>query len=352
MSLLWNLLFAGLVAGRSFHVPEEIKNLVVFGDSYTDEGRLSYFINNNGTAPPAGYEIPASNFTASGGYTWPHFASQILGAKTYNYAVSGAVCSNELISRYLESIDAPFPSVIDYEIPAFQADLKASVGNTTLFEGRDAANTVYALWIGTNDLGVNAFLTDSQLRGSTISDFLDCIWSVFDGIYSTGGRRFVILNEAPLNVSPLYAAPENGGVGDNQYWTNKTAYNMTEIEQKMLEYTTNVNTMFAYGVPFQLLVQQRWPEADFTIFDVHKLLLDVHVSPSRYLDAPANVTGFYHQCGDPNSEYSDCIDSSDSLGSFLWYDELHPSSKTDEIIGSEFVKLLSGNSSYGISYKS
>jgi hypothetical protein len=28
---------------------------VTFGDSYTDENRLGYFINNNGSAPPVGW---------------------------------------------------------------------------------------------------------------------------------------------------------------------------------------------------------------------------------------------------------------------------------------------------------
>lgn len=35
-----------------------IKTLVTFGDSYTDENRLGYFIANNGTAPPVGWDQP------------------------------------------------------------------------------------------------------------------------------------------------------------------------------------------------------------------------------------------------------------------------------------------------------
>lgn len=34
-------------------------SLVAFGDSYTDDSRLGYFINNDGKAPPVGYENPA-----------------------------------------------------------------------------------------------------------------------------------------------------------------------------------------------------------------------------------------------------------------------------------------------------
>ena len=37
---------------------EQFSNLLTFGDSYTDENRLNYFILNNGTAPPAGTFLP------------------------------------------------------------------------------------------------------------------------------------------------------------------------------------------------------------------------------------------------------------------------------------------------------
>lgn len=49
--------------------PWDLKNFssfVVFGDSYTDDSRLGYFINNNGSAPPTGWVDPVvSDKTAS-----------------------------------------------------------------------------------------------------------------------------------------------------------------------------------------------------------------------------------------------------------------------------------------------
>ncbi|OTB15746.1 carbohydrate esterase family 16 protein [Daldinia sp. EC12] len=345
---LLTILLPSIVTSAAISPITTVDNLIVFGDSYTDEGRLAYFQSHNGTAPPAGTIIPTANVTASGGYTWPHFASQQLGATTYNYAVSGATCSNEIVYRYLESINGPFPSVIDYEIPAFLADVEYALGakNSTFLSNRKPNNTVYTLWIGTNDLGVRAFLTDSQQPGTTISNFTDCIWSVFDTIYSTGGRHFVLFNEAPLDQSPLYASTHNGGVGDNQYWENKTSYNTTEFEQKMLEYTTSVNTIFSYGAPFQLLVEARWPGASFTIFNIHQLFLDIYSNPSEYFDTPANTNEPYYGCSITGSGSKNCTASEHSLSSFLWYDELHPSWKTDEVIAEEFLKLLNGTSKW------
>ncbi|KAF7587957.1 hypothetical protein BBP40_006496, partial [Aspergillus hancockii] len=38
--------------------PKKFKSLVTFGDSYTDDSRLSYFYEHNATAPPVGWEQP------------------------------------------------------------------------------------------------------------------------------------------------------------------------------------------------------------------------------------------------------------------------------------------------------
>lgn len=46
-------------AGRHPHFSlSNFKTLVTFGDSYTDDSRLGYFINNDGEAPPVGWVQP------------------------------------------------------------------------------------------------------------------------------------------------------------------------------------------------------------------------------------------------------------------------------------------------------
>lgn len=137
------------------------ENLVTFGDSYTDNGRLPYYVASNGSAPPPGVLPPQENVTSSGGLAWGQWVQEYTGVAYFDYAISGATCSNEIVSRYFAAINKPFPSVIDDEIPSFIAD----VGAETLYLNRTAENTVYALWIGTNDLGFGGFLSDSQAPG-------------------------------------------------------------------------------------------------------------------------------------------------------------------------------------------
>lgn len=147
-------------AGAVPHSSSPFSTLVTFGDSYTDDGRLTWYFDHDDQPPPAGTIQPQENVSASGGLAWGQFVQRDTGATYLDYAVSGATCSNEIIQRYLSSLNGPFPSVVDDELPSFVADY-----NTSLYANSTPANTVYALWIGTNDLGYGAFLTDSQAPG-------------------------------------------------------------------------------------------------------------------------------------------------------------------------------------------
>ena len=112
-------------------------SLIAFGDSYTDESRLGWFINHNGSAPPAGTLLPESFSTPGGGRTWPRYVVQYTGSTTqkgqwdpqmtlYNYAVSGAVCSNDITPRYVFC-----PSVLLFLCPMSYLELP---GPRSLFQ--------------------------------------------------------------------------------------------------------------------------------------------------------------------------------------------------------------------------
>jgi hypothetical protein len=79
-----------------------------------------------------------------------------------------------MLFRILTSIHANFPSVLEYEIPAFLADKTSDKNETTevyFTTALTSTDAVHAMWIGipldplrllgTNDIGVYAFLTGS-----------------------------------------------------------------------------------------------------------------------------------------------------------------------------------------------
>ncbi|KAL2266985.1 hypothetical protein VTJ83DRAFT_4262 [Remersonia thermophila] len=342
MRLTWILAGATLALAKPNKA--DFDTLVAFGDSWTDNGRLGYYINNGGKAPPPGKMHGESTVTASGGLSWAQYAARDAKAALRDYAVGGAVCSNSIVARHFAMINRTFPAIVDDQLPSFKADIKYPA----LYPRRTADNTVYAVWIGTNDLGFDAFLSDSQAPGKTISDFVSCVFGVLDEVYKTGGRRFVVLNAGPLELTPLYAHPDQGGTLDSQFWGTKTRYNITEYSQKIREYSTSVNTMYEYGLPVMAQLKRRWPRATVDLFDVHSLFLDIVRQPTKYLAPPHDVRSYYHQCPATGSP---CVDLPGSLDGYLWYDELHPSNKTSAIVAEHFLDVVAGKSKYGTRFR-
>ncbi|EPS30391.1 putative carbohydrate acetylesterase [Penicillium oxalicum 114-2] len=306
---------------NSKHIPP----VVIFGDSYTDQRVYQYRPGSDGeVAKPA-------NVTSTGGRVWPEYVHQYSKAAVYDYAVSGAVCDSNFAS-------SPRNGVKQAQIPAFLEDQDYfRTHDPAKFLGHNP-DAVYAIWIGTNDIGNGVFFTDSQPAGLSLTSYVDCVFEQLDRLYAVGARKFVLMNIAPLELSPQYATPQNGGVERPRYWPDKTSYNsnLTQISEKMRQYSTLINDIYRFQIPFELEVHRRYRGSHFALFDVHSLLSDVWHHPSVYLNgsAPLNVTGFAADTPPGNWD------------SFMWYDELHPSEQTDRVIAKQFVEVLAGRSEW------
>lgn len=291
-SFLAGLAFIGSTAvTRAECAGTKFKSLVQFGDSYTDMARLHYFVTHNGTAPPVGWEQPdvsttflflewklgsdkqQSNNTRSGGYIWGHYVSEWANVNVYDYAVSGAVCSNKITPKPFPILGRNFPSVAEYEIPAFLADSEYTTPSGDKFLDIPPEETVYSMWIGTNDLGV--FLTGDQTPGKTIVDYLDCVYSALDRVYENGGRNFILMNVIPLQLTPEYATRENHGVGPNLYWPDKPVDKMTVKSYEMFAEVTIANDLYRFRTPVEVLFANRYPGASFAVMDTHRLVRPV-----------------------------------------------------------------------------
>lgn len=229
--------------------------------------------------------------------------------------------------RTFSTINAYFPSVLEYEIPQFLSDM-SSVRNGTdtpyFTPALSSSDAVYAMFIGTNDLGVYAFLTDAQVPGNTLSSYTSCVYTALDKIYAAGGRYFVLMNVIPLNLAALYSNASFGGQIYTHYWPGKPS-NLTHISIEMDQFVTSVDSIYRYQTPFESLISQRYPGAHFALFDTWQLIWDIYNNPTMYLNGsqPANVTGFEHHCNINGTVCQDVYDGT-SPDSFLFYDELHP----------------------------
>ena len=109
--------------------------------------------------------------------------------------------------------------------------------------------------ISTN-IGVSAFLTDSQVLVKVLTDYTNCVYSALDAVYGSGGRYFVLLNVAPLYLAPLYANHTVHCAGPNHYWPDMPS-NKTQIAEIIHEYVATLNDVYKYQTPFELLVAKR-----------------------------------------------------------------------------------------------
>ncbi|KAF5336309.1 hypothetical protein D9758_014472 [Tetrapyrgos nigripes] len=299
----------GVSALHSPLKPNQIKSFVTFGDSYTD-------IVNKGDGSDA--------------QAWPVYLSGYTHTTLFPFAKSGATCSNNLTFR-------PFPPVFESQLPSYfefhATDAGEKVG------GRD---TVYTLWIGTNDLGVSALLTGDD-PGVTVVDVAECMVNWVKVLYEQGGaRNFVFQNMIPLQHTILYAADSY----PNRFWF--TDRNTTAWSVQMTEQVEAGNELT------KLMLQNLAPTLDgahVAYFDSHSLFQDMFDHPENFLNgtAPAfNVTGCINSCvfelNVPDSGVCTVVNGTDR-DSYLWFDELHPSEQADRIVAREIAKVFEGKES-------
>ncbi|KAJ6461035.1 GDSL lipase/esterase [Mycena sanguinolenta] len=281
----------------------QIKHLVTFGDSYTD-------------VVSTGDEATA----------WPVYAAGYAHVALHPFARAGATCSNNLTFR-------PFPPLFESQLPLYFTE----TANGSLHV--PAEETIYTLWIGTNDLGVSALLTGSD-PGVSLVEVTECMVNWVKALYENGARNFIFQNMIPLELTILYS-PDSY---PNKYWAFER--NTTEWSITMTEMTRSGNQLT------KLMLQAlapTLPGAHIALFDSHSLFQDMFDHPALYLNgtAPLNVTGAWDACVTTvGGTTLDCtIANGTARDSFLWADELHPSEQADRIVAREIALTLEGKQS-------
>ncbi|KAJ7083595.1 GDSL lipase/esterase [Mycena belliarum] len=306
--VLSSLLSATFLAVSGIHAvgvrPGQIKNLVTFGDSYSDV-----------------------RVTGDQGVAWPDYAAGYAHVALHPFARAGATCSNNLTFR-------PFPPVFESQLPLYFTE--TANGSLHL----PAENTIYTLWIGTNDLGVSALLTGDPGPAVSLVDVTECMVNWVKVLYASGARNFIFQNMIPLELTILYAADSY----PNRYWALER--NTTEWSILMRETSRSGNRLT------QLMLQALAPAlhgAHIALFDSHSLFQDMFDHPARYFNgtAPLNVTGAWDACvSPPGGGALDCtVANGTDRDSFLWADELHPSEQSDRIVAREIALTLQGKKS-------
>ncbi|EAU86697.1 GDSL lipase/acylhydrolase [Coprinopsis cinerea okayama7 len=282
--------------------PRQIKNLVTFGDSFT-----------------------SVDWSANGGTPWPVYTAGYTGVQLLPFAKAGATCSNELTYR-------PFPPLTESQVPLF---LEQKANGTFKLPPHE---TIYTLWIGTNDVGANALLTGSS--EASLVDVTNCMVDWVEVLYENGARNFIFQNMVPLETIPLYAPNSY----PNRYWTAER--NTTEWSVFMRELVLSGNELTKIKLE---ALAPKLRGANIALFDAHSLFADMYKNPSKYLNgtAPLNVDGMVDSCvyelnAPPDATPRCTMVEGTDRDSYLWYDELHPSEQASRVVARQIADVIQG----------
>ena len=211
--------------------------------------------------------------------------------ETYNIAKGGATVDSDLVAPYLPFVLSMKQQVEDEYILNYGSSSRWS-----------SDNTLFAIWIGINDVGNSFACRDKSLNPAIFAVYSNLV----DQLYVSGARNFLFLNVPPLERTPrtIAAGPgvqatERADVADFNLRLDKLVRNLTD-----------------------------------TYADVTAIQFDTHLLFTRVLDDPTvfpettgykNVTDWCDQYWAGTPEW-DTFDPrcGIAVNEYLWLNNLHP----------------------------
>ncbi|KAJ7191634.1 GDSL lipase/esterase [Mycena pura] len=336
MALLFFIGWVWVLASGGAWAKATTKAVVLFGDSYTDQSRQHSI--QNGSFPGKDYQeiFPPADTAADGGVQWPWYLGLYGNYTIWNYATGGSVCSNDLTP-----INAP-ADVIGVQAGWFIQDHVVFNGTKKQKLDMDPDEFVVIVFIGTNDVGLNSFVTDGESPAVSLVDLAHCQLQQLRNLFALGARRFIVNSLIPLELTRLYSNSSDPTI----YFS--APHDGVAWNKRMFNFVHTMNALLRSGVS---ALRAEWGNlATINMFDTYGFFEEMYNNPAKFFNGsiPANVTGHCHQCPDPN-DFTQCGIGDCTLAqrdSYMWWDELHPSEQTGRNLAMETFKALTGRSKY------
>ncbi|KAH7135395.1 hypothetical protein B0J11DRAFT_158558 [Dendryphion nanum] len=275
---------------------KNLKNLFIFGDSYTQTG-----FTPTGSAPSPSNPLGNPNYpgwTSSNGPNWVGFLTTTYNASlvyTYNLAYGGATVDSALVTPYAPTVLSLKNQVEDLYIPNYGAGTASGRKWT-------AQDSLFAVWIGINDVGNTWWLNNATLYDAIFAEYT----SLLTKLYDTGARNFLLLNVPPINQAPL---------------TLKNGPDVVEAEGNVILDWNRRTAALAKKFQAEKKGTKAW------VFDTWALYMSVlgDVSTWDQTKGLKNVTGFCDKYanGAP-TWYTKDPDCAYAVNEYFWLNDLHP----------------------------
>jgi len=278
--------------------------LFVFGDSYTTDG---YNIS-------AGVDSPDPGYTSSNGLNWVEFLSGTYNQTditTFDLASGGATIDAALVPPYLPTV----LSVVD-QVSQFSAYLASKPADAEW----DSTNSLFAIWIGINDVGNSEGWTNIT-RPDFYSTLMDRLFSQVDTLYASGARSFLFLTVPPTNRAPLFI--EQGAAAAATMGDNIADYN-TQLTARV----RNLTSYYAADL------------GSVTLFDTQPVFNTLLDNAETF--GFVNSTGYCaaYENGTPTPTYQ--VEGCAPVSNYFWLNTLHPLFTVHNILAKAITTALAG----------
>lgn len=168
-------------------------------------------------------------------------------------------------------------------------------------------NTLFAYWIGTNDI----FIIDQDKYryklNRTIDSMVNTLFDTLEGTYDTGARNFLF-----INLQALEDLPRVNETDKNDMKSNTVRFNNCLYKESLDFYGRHNDTnVIIYNMKDEFLyITNNYEEYDFTI---------------------------------NNDTYNSHKDKNPDMEDYIWLDDIHGTPKTNEILAKNINLLLTEN---------
>ncbi|MBV1776947.1 SGNH/GDSL hydrolase family protein [Burkholderiaceae bacterium DAT-1] len=270
----------------------KINRIVAFGDSLSDAQNM---YNESNWILPSQRAYYIGRFT--NGANWVEYLGNNLGLTVYNWSVGGAgVNREELIIPGVEE-----------QVDSWKQYMNQAVNYS-------ASHTLFTMLIGANDLVNYGRNVAHVIRGES---------AALEKLIDAGAKHILVLTLPDVSKAPVFKLRNDGSTIQAQ---------IVDLRNQLIIAVANLQARYASrGVNIQ-------------VFDTYTLLNDVIANPSTY-----GVSNTTESCLDINStsafNYTTAQHprpgcTSTSVANYLFWDTLHPTTRTHEVLGSKVANFV------------
>ena len=310
------------------------EQLVVFGDSLSDTGNV--FVLEQGTFPPSP-PYAGGRFTDglgfSPGIVWVEYLADMLGLQrpaarlttnspSTNYAFGGAVTGS--IPAVFHPALNPETTLqgglpLDDQVGFFLKDVQDSTLPSISDCGLDPANSLFVVWIGSNDI---LLLAEKKPKRAVQS-----IRSNIEKLIEVGATQFLVANTPDLSSIPGVTGPYSSLFVGNTLLDESPS----KIEKSVIKFNTKLSKALDK-------IEKKNPEVSIHRFDVFSLLSDVQANPESYGFNSNTATPLLSEevlfLGQPGELIQNVP------GETLFWDGVHPNSNAHAVLAEAACRAL------------